>query len=85
MVKWKWYRKLCGGVWHRNRYIYNAGTIVIFRWERTKGHNIGGYGAYLVETEDYRKNKSEFQDVLDDIDDCLKQLERINNDYGLRK
>ena len=49
---YKWYRRLLGGVWYRNRYIYDLGRGVSFTWERIKKDN--GWAGYTVETEDYR-------------------------------
>ena len=54
---YKWYRKLRGGIWYRNRYIYDMGRNVVFKWERIKGNNSGGYDAYLIDTENYTTRK----------------------------
>ena len=42
MNRFQWYRKLLGGVWYRNRYIFNMGSSVIFCWERNNknGHTV---------------------------------------------
>lgn len=53
MRRFKFYKKWCGGIWHRNRYIRDAGRVVFFCWERKKKDF--GWGGYTVETEDYTK------------------------------
>jgi hypothetical protein len=73
---YKWYRKLKGGVWYNNRYIFDIGRTVIFIWERTKGGETGGYDSYNVSKEDYRKH-TEFTEVLDGIQEQLNELEVI--------
>ena len=50
----KWYRRLRGGVWYYNRYIYDLGRGVMFVWERKQGNKIGGSG-YNIKTENYEK------------------------------
>ena len=52
MNRFKFWRKLKGGVWYRNRYIFDMGRVVIFCWEREKKNN--GWSGYTVEMEDYR-------------------------------
>ncbi len=51
--RYKWYRRLRGGVWYENRYIYDSGRVCFYRWERVRGTN-SGYSFYCVDTEDYR-------------------------------
>lgn len=51
----KWYRKLRGGSWYYNRYIFDAGRDCIFVWERVKGNTTGGSG-YNVKIESYDEN-----------------------------
>lgn len=58
LINFKWYRKLRGGILYKNRYIYDMGRFVIFRWERTKGGTIGGFDSYNVGKEDYRNIKT---------------------------
>lgn len=48
----KWYRKLRGGNWYCNRYIYDAGRTMFCVWKRTKGNTTGGSG-YNLKTENY--------------------------------
>ena len=46
MTNFKWYRKLIGGEWFYNRYIFDLGRGVIFIYER----NLPQYGwSYNIE------------------------------------
>ena len=51
MKRFKWYRKWRGGIWYRNRYIFDMGRSVIFCYERQE-KNLGWSG-HTVSKEDY--------------------------------
>lgn len=34
-ISFKWYRKLLGGEWFYNRYIFDLGRTVVFKFERS--------------------------------------------------
>ena len=49
MKRFKFWRRLKGGTWFKNRYIFDMGRVVIFCWER-KEKNFGWDG-YTVHKE----------------------------------
>ena len=55
MSYFKWYRKWQGGIWHYNRYWFDAGTTVIWVWER-KFLGYSGGPRCTQNMEMYKKN-----------------------------
>jgi hypothetical protein len=43
LADYKWFRKLMGGTWHLNRYIFDGGTVLFTIWERKYTGDFGGY------------------------------------------
>lgn len=50
--RFEWYRKLRGGTWYLNRYIFDLGRGMILVWERKNLGNQGGPRTTL-ETKTY--------------------------------
>lgn len=50
--KFKWYRKWKGGIWYRNRYIYDAGRVLVFCWSQHQSY-------YHTVVEDYNETIQE--------------------------
>ena len=57
MNQFKWYRKLCGGIWYYNRY---TPLEPVFKWERKRGRSFNGIdilpneGVTVMKVEEYR-------------------------------
>lgn len=48
-----WFRKMLGGTWHLNRYIYDMGRVCLFNWERKKVNNNTDVFGHHLKTENY--------------------------------
>ena len=74
----KWYRKWKGGIWYKNRYIFDAGTVMFFSLEQFPSV------AYFSEKEDYTETKQERRNLhINKLQTELKKIEKLKNRYSM--